>query len=254
MIKRENLNFKMSAKQNIFFLPSFVIWYYFKRIKQDGLKHVSYKLKKLDEARIVSLFLIAIWPFCKFPQWLQVIEDREQTPDISIFSPKKIGKGFSRGLKPVEVFKITHWNKSDFISELKKKIHETGYLKASTVLCYINRPQDFGPLPSLNQKVASLKPRVSDIWVLAVATPISDPNLGNNFTAIQLWPKEDIFKGKRSIIIKDFIAAFEEIKRDYPGIIQLIPGLDTELNFEKIGQLSPKLVEELLTKGVPSQV
>lgn len=79
---------KESERSNVFFSPTFVIRYFLRKCGDYGYSNVLRRYKKLDEARVASLYLLAISKG-NMPLWLQAISDKEQFPDLVGFSPKR---------------------------------------------------------------------------------------------------------------------------------------------------------------------
>lgn len=236
------IQIKESNRHNIFFSPTLVVKYFIRKCNSLGYSNVVKKFKKLDEARIASLYLSAISKDRNFPLWLQAISDKEQSPDIVGFVPEKDQRGYiSRGLKPIEVFKLESHSKSDFVSELKRKLNNKAYIQETGVLCHLDRSQLFGPVSELTQKVNEINPQISDIWVIA-ATAQKFPL----FSSFQVWPKARVI----DVDLEDVLSA----TASYPETIMLTSGLERNLQYERVEKINLETVSDLLENGVSVQV
>jgi len=159
------------------------IWYppvnviaHFKRIENSFSEEEkkSKVFRKMEEMFAVAIMLVGIKKIQKKDYWLQLVEDKEQSPDvrtITFVSPRKISPN-DISIQDVEVVTYDYFSDDMFVDfmERTKLSNKKGYDALTTILCHIRRDILLPPLRELQQRLA-IKKFSSSVMILGKTSP-----------------------------------------------------------------------------------
>lgn len=218
----------------IWYSPLNVI-YHFTEYKNDPVPKDSQKFKKAEEAFFVATMLVGIMAIQKKEYWMQIVSDKNGSPDIRTGNYKKPRGTPMNTWVTQEVEVVTfdeHSDEKTVIDFLRRtKLSRTkAYDPLTTILCYIRK--DF-LLPPLETLVADLRVDncQSPIMILGKTSPNQE-----NYKIAQINPELNL--------INKFDLLVELKEKKYTGVLNLKRGSaplfhshpkEKHFPFEKIG-------------------
>lgn len=206
------------SQNNVWFLPlNFV--YHFGKLEQTK-KIPKEKFKKCYEAYIAAIFLINMFTYCNKVFWMQIVPDKEGSPDIKSVSYKdNISNDIEiHDIELVFFEEHSHEDLGDFL--LKTKLSKKkSYDNKTSILCYIQKnnyqikKEIFSQLEKANH---SFKGQLFLLW--------RNKTKNTQYCVLKVFPKKGVLKT---------FNVYEEVKKEaqYPSVLVLKKGLKRENNY-----------------------
>jgi hypothetical protein len=141
----------------VFFNPVNVI-YEFKRLESIGIINPNIKAyKRIQEGYISAISLVGLVETLKTGFWLQIVDDKEGSPDVRTICrlPKGADNEFS--IQDVEIVNFESHSGDDIVDFLlKTKLSDKkGYDDLTNILCFIDKFVDLPPATELHKTLIS---------------------------------------------------------------------------------------------------
>lgn len=211
----------MITTDNIWFSPINVLYHY---ARLEGLlssaKRKTRSFKKAKEAYHVAIMLMGIIKFQQRQYWLQIVKDKEGSPDI------RTGTFVIRASKPkeftiqeVEVVDFEQHSNEDIVDFLKrtKLSPKRPYPPYTTFLCNVSKTILLPPYRQIHDKLKSVVAKNS-VVILGKIHPRK-----HIYKICQVHPKIDL--------LTDFDVMKESYNKKYGGVLRLKLGTNDKLNF-----------------------
>lgn len=201
----------LSMTNKVWFSPLNFI-HHFKKLESEGKIAPDKKFyKKTCEAFVTAISLVGIIKMAGREYWMQIVDDKEQSPDIRTGSYQKKTQDNDFAWQDVEV--VTYDNNSpeslvDFL--LRTKLSDSkGYDNLTTILCHINKVAQIPSTEELNRQLLAKNPKIkSPVIILGKVDPEKEI-----YRMAQIYPTIDFD------IIFDPIAECKA--RKYNGVLVL---------------------------------
>ncbi len=193
----------MEYRKNIWFSPRKILARYEEKKKELGSKIESSKFKILNEAKSVAIMLLGIQKIQSREYWLQLVDPKEQTPDIRTATHLKELSNFPLTYQDVEVVTLEKHSNEDIESFLKRtKLSESkSYQEDTIILCVVNKNIQTKSWKEISKSLGQIKNNVV-VYILGRTDPI-DPKyqiacVYPSFThAIKFDVQEEVLKPAR---------------------------------------------------------
>lgn len=225
---------------NIFFNPKYVINYCIEKFRQEDYSIVFSKYKKLEEAWIVALQLLAVSKLRNIQLFMQIISDFIGSPDIVGLAFQKDKNGYLiPACHPIEVFKIPSHSKESFLTALSRKLNNKRYIPQTSIICNIDRNEFLNSsyLKTIKSSIYALRLKISHVWAIGY-TNIENPVV----TIFEFYPEIQVISVD---IEKD-----SQISPSDNTVIELKSGLIKDIKYEKSGEMDKKLIDYCILNGV----
>ena len=177
-------------KNKIWFSPINVI-YHFKKFEREGKISSRDKFyKKACEAFIAAVSLIGVIKMTGREFWMQVVDDKEGSPDIRTGCYDKKTRDNDFGTQDVEV--VTYDGNSleslvDFL--LRTKLSDKkAYDELTTILCHINKMISLPAVEELNRQLLVKNPKIkSPVIIIGKIDPLKEI-----YSMAQIYPTIDL--------------------------------------------------------------
>lgn len=176
----------------------------FKRLEKEGkLTPAAKDYKKIKEAYISAVSLVGLHALLKINFWLQIVDDKEGSPDVKTinFDPKGSSNDFN--IEDVEIVTFGKYSSDDIVEFLirTKLSDKKGYDNLTTVLCFVDK---FVVLPTVTElnKILLDKNLNKDFPVLLLGKVYQDKEI---YRLVQIYPLTtldttfDLFEESRKI-------------------------------------------------------
>lgn len=145
----------LSLTNKIWFSPVNVIYHFMKLESEGKIAHGKKHYRKCCEAFIVAISLVGVIKMLKREFWMQVVDDKEQSPDTRTGCYNKKTRDNDFAIQDVEV--VTYESNSpeslfDFLLRTKLS-NKKAYDERTTILCHINRVTQMPSVQELNQQL-----------------------------------------------------------------------------------------------------
>lgn len=167
----------LSLTNKPWFSPLNVI-YHFKKLVIEGKIGPGKKFyKKCYEAFVVAISLIGISKVLGREFWMQIVDDKEGSPDIRTGCYDKKIRDNDFAIQDVEV--VTYDDNSpeslvDFL--LRTKLSDKkGYDRLTTILCHIHKMTNIPSVQELNRQLLEKNPKLkSPVMILGKIDPVKE--------------------------------------------------------------------------------
>lgn len=201
----------LSLTNKIWFSPVNFI-YHFKKLEGEGKIAPNKKFyRKACEAFVVAISLIGIIKIFGKEFWMQIIDDKEGSPDIRTGCYDKKIRDNDFATEDIEVVTYDD-NSSDNLVDflLRTKLSgDKAYDELTTILCHIHRITQIPTLQELNWQLLAKNPKIkSPVIILGKTDPLKEI-----YRMAQIYPTVDLD------ITFDLIAECKA--RKYNGVLVL---------------------------------
>lgn len=180
----------MFLKNKIWFSPLNVI-YHFKKLESEGKITSGNKIyKKAREAFVTAIALIGMIKITGKEFWMQIIDDKEGSPDIRTGCYDKKIKDNDFATQDIEIVTYDQNSPEDIVDFLMrtKLSREKAYDNLTTILCHINKITYLPPLSELNRKLLDRNPEIkSPVLILGKIDPSKEI-----YRVAQIYPTVDL--------------------------------------------------------------
>ena len=211
----------MITTDNLWFHPINVLYHY---ARLESLlppsKRNNHSFRKLTEAYNVAIMLMGIIKFQKRQYWLQIVNDKDGSPDIRTGTfVVKDGKPKDFTIQEVEVVEFEHHSNESIVDFLKrtKLSSKQPYPPYITFLCRVSKTTILPPYKQIHNdlKLIGLK---NSLIILGKLHPRN-----HIYRICQVNPEIDL--------LVDFDVMEETHNKEYRGVIKVKLGTDDKLNF-----------------------
>lgn len=213
--------------------PPFNVVHHYNEIVKSKVLNGDRRYKKIEEAYATAVMLIGIILFQKRDFWMQIVSDKEATPDTRT-GCFRLPRGESRNnfiTQDIEVVTFEeHSNEKleDFLLRTKLSVLKK-YDEKTTILCYIRKGYYLPPLETLNENLKNLEG--GPVMILARIDPEK-----YSYKIAQIFPAVDfVYNFDLQETIKNF--KFEKVLKLKRGLKANLDGKTNEENypFESLG-------------------
>ena len=158
---------------NIWFPPRNILYHYARKEQELGNELKTGKYKVIRESRSVALMLLGIMKIQERDYWLQLVNPKEQTPDIrTATKEKRPGKSDWLYTQDVEVVTLNSFSNVD-VDDFIKKTKLSGryaYPNDTTILCHIDKTTNTKPWNDIHKSLSEVADK-HDVFLLAKVNP-----------------------------------------------------------------------------------
>lgn len=181
---------QLSLNNKIWFSPLNVI-HHFKKLEAEGKIAPDKKFyRKTCEAFVTAISLIGIIKMLDREFWMQIVDDKEGSPDIRTGCYDKKIRDNDFSIQDVEV--VTYDGNSpeslvDFLLRTKLS-NDKAYDEMTTVLCHIHKVTQIPSMQELNRQLLTKNPKIkSPVVILGKADPEKEI-----YRMAQIYPTVDL--------------------------------------------------------------